>query len=183
LATRVDADRPETQYNRRPSTRCGRQLRLARRPGIPPGGSARARRPPPSGRGREGSDHREAGELTARSTGGTRHWSSADPGLEIGDRQPAGDQIPVHAGDPGQICAGGSDDVDPAVGVIHPVDRHLVDAQAHSLGEPAELGVEEPPVILDQRQPTLSDGPDGLEAALRIRRRRRARGAAGVIRA
>ena len=41
------------------------------------------------------------------------------------------------------------DDVDARVGVVDPVDRHLVDAQAAALGEHEQLGVEEPAVVAD----------------------------------
>ena len=43
-------------------------------------------------------------------------------------------------------------EVDPAVRVVDPVDRHLVDPQPGPLGEHQQLGVEEPRVVLDQRQ-------------------------------
>ena len=43
----------------------------------------------------------------------------------------------------------GADDVDPGVGVVDPVDGHLVDAQAVVLGEHEQLGVEEPALVLD----------------------------------
>ena len=61
------------------------------------------------------------------------------------------------------------DDVDPAVGVVDPVDRHLVDAQPGPLGEHQQFGVEEPAGVLDQRQQPLGDVlADRLEAALRV---------------
>ena len=43
----------------------------------------------------------------------------------------------------------GAHDVDARVGVVDPVDRHLVDAQAAPLGEHEQLGVEEPAVVAD----------------------------------
>ena len=39
--------------------------------------------------------------------------------------------------------------VDARVGVVDPVDRHLVDAQPAALGEHEQLGVEEPAVVAD----------------------------------
>ena len=62
-----------------------------------------------------------------------------------------------------------ADDVDPAVRVVDPVHRHLVDAQPAALGQHQQLGVEEPAGVLDQRQqPVRHVGPDGLEAALGV---------------
>jgi hypothetical protein len=37
--------------------------------------------------------------------------------------------------DPAQVLDRGADDVDPRVGVVDPVDRHFVDAQAGALGK------------------------------------------------
>ena len=49
---------------------------------------------------------------------------------------------------------------DPAVGVVDPVDRHLVDAQTVALGEEQQLGVEEPTVVVDRGQEPAGDaGP------------------------
>ena len=63
----------------------------------------------------------------------------------------------------------GRDDVDTAVGVVDPVDRHLVDAQPGALGQHEQLGVEEPAAVLDERQQLPGAvGPDRLEAALRV---------------
>ena len=47
------------------------------------------------------------------------------------------------------------DDVHAGVGVVHPVHRHLVDAQPGALGEDEQLGVEEPAGVLDERQQPL----------------------------
>ena len=60
------------------------------------------------------------------------------------DRQPPGGQRPAEPGDPAQVGERGGDDVDPAVRVVDPVDRHLVDAQPGPLGQHQQLGVEEP---------------------------------------
>ena len=49
------------------------------------------------------------------------------------------------------------DDVDAGVRVVDPVDRHLVDAQAVVLGQHQQLGVEEPALVLDQRQQRAGD--------------------------
>ena len=58
---------------------------------------------------------------------------------------------------PLQVGDRGGDDVDPAVRVVDPVHRHLVDAQPGALGEHQQLGVEEPAGVLDQRQQPLRD--------------------------
>ena len=66
-----------------------------------------------------------------------------------------------------QIICGRRHDVDPAVGVVHPVDGHFVDAQAGALGQHQHFGVEEPGSVFHQRQ--YHGGhvtPHGLEAAL-----------------
>ena len=64
--------------------------------------------------------------------------------------------------------------VDAAVGVVDPVDRHLVDAQAVALREEQQLGVEEPAVVLDRGQESPRDArPHRLEPALRVAHARR----------
>ena len=61
------------------------------------------------------------------------------------------------------------DDVDTGVGIVDPVDRHLVDPEAGALGQHEELGVEEPAAVLDQREQLPGAvGADRLEAALRV---------------
>ena len=45
---------------------------------------------------------------------------------------------------PAQVGPRGAGDVHPAVGVVDPVDRDLVDAEPVVLGEHQQLGVEEP---------------------------------------
>ena len=70
---------------------------------------------------------------------------------------------------PLQVVQRRRDDVDPAVGVVDPVDRHLVDPQPGALGQHQQLGVEEPAGVLDQRQQPAGDvGADRLEAALGV---------------
>ena len=73
------------------------------------------------------------------------------------------------ARDAAQVLDRGAHDVDARVGVVDPVDRDLVDAQAAALGEHEQLGVEEPAVVAD----VVEQAPGrrrrhGLEAALRI---------------
>ena len=57
----------------------------------------------------------------------------------------------------------------PRVGVVDPVDRHLVDAQAAALGEHQQLGVEEPAVVAHlSSRPSSDVAANGLEAALGV---------------
>ena len=94
---------------------------------------------------------------------------AADLGPQLGDRQPAGPERPQHPRDAGEVGLGGLDDVDPAVRVVDPVDRHLVDPQAGAFGQDEQLGVEEPAGVLDEGEQALADvGADGLEAALGV---------------
>ena len=59
--------------------------------------------------------------------------------------------------------------LDPGVGVLDPVDGHLVDAQPVALGQHQQLGVEEPAVVLNHRQQQPGHvGPQRLEAALGV---------------
>ena len=109
------------------------------------------------------------------------------PGGPLGGRgraQPApgapGGQARASRHDALQVLAGGVDDVDAAVRIVDPVDGHLVDAQAGALGEDEQLGVEEPPGVLDQRQQLRGDvRADRLEAALGVARTGRQRARAG----
>ena len=63
---------------------------------------------------------------------------------------PAGSQAATDPGNALEIADGCGHDVHPGVGVVDPVDRHLVDAQPGTFGEHEHLGVEEPPGVLDQ---------------------------------
>ena len=51
--------------------------------------------------------------------------------------------------DAAQVVERGADDRHARVGVVDPVDRHLVDPQPAPLGEHEQLGVEEPAVVAD----------------------------------
>ena len=118
-------------------------------------------------------DRREPDEL-ARHRGrhprdGRSQRGAAELGAQFGDRQCTRPEGAPDAPDAAQVGQGGGDDVDPGVGVVDPVHRHLVDPQAGALGQHQHLGVEEPAGVLDQRQEPLRDvGADGLEAALRV---------------
>jgi hypothetical protein len=64
------------------------------------------------------------------------------------NRSSGGEEPP----DSSQVIEGGAHDVYPGIGVVDPIDWNLMDAQAVPFGEDEELGVEEPVVVLDQRQ-------------------------------
>ena len=105
----------------------------------------------------EGAGHPDGGE--ADGLPGERHGYSGDGGrtrsapelgTELRQRKLAGSECATQPGDALQVGDGGLHDVDPAVGVIDPVDRHLVDTQAGPLAEHEQLGVEEPAVVLHQ---------------------------------
>ena len=74
------------------------------------------------------------------------------------------------AGDAAQVVDRGAHDLHARVGVVDPVDRHLVDPQPAALGEHEQLGVEEPAVVAHGvEQPGAERvGARGLEAALRV---------------
>jgi hypothetical protein len=90
--------------------------------------------------------------------------------LQVAPRPPArAGSRTEDAEDPAQVVERDADDVDAGVGVVDPVDRDLVDAQAGALGEDEELGVEEPGLVLDVGEECLDRrGPAGLEAALGV---------------
>ena len=89
-----------------------------------------------------------------------------------------GDEAAHQAGHAQQVGDGRRHDVDPRVGIVDPVDGYLVDAHAGPLGQEEELGVEEPPRVLDERQQGAGPvGADGLEPALGVGEARRQGGA------
>ena len=96
--------------------------------------------------------------------------SAAVDSSSVVEGQAPGDEAPrPRRATPLQVVEGGGDDVDARVGVVDPVHRDLVDAHAGSLGQEQELGVEEPPRVLDQRQQGPGPvGPDRLEPALGV---------------
>ena len=67
-----------------------------------------------------------------------------------GDSFLTGGSIANEAGDAPQVVPGHAHHVDPRVGVVDPVDRDLVDAEAVSFRQNEELRVEEP---VDRRAP------------------------------
>ena len=68
-----------------------------------------------------------------------------------------------------QVVGGSGHDLHTRIRVVDPVHRYLADAQAQTLGRDQQLGVEEPLVVLDERQQLHRGIPaQRLEAALRI---------------
>jgi len=81
----------------------------------------------------------------------------------------AGDQAAGHADHAAQVLVRRRGDVHARVGIVGPVDRHLVDAQPGALGEDQQLGVEEPGLVAHAGQQAVGDlGAHRLEAALRV---------------
>ena len=105
------------------------------------------------GDGAEHADGAEAHHLAGRARGGacTAASASACSRSAASGRRPEASARPTRH-TPLRSSTAVRDDVDPRVGVVDPVDRHLVDAQAGALGEHQQLGVEEPAGVLDQRQ-------------------------------
>ena len=88
-----------------------------------------------------------------------------DPDPQEARDRPVGEQ-PRDAPEVGDRRA---DDVHARVGVVDPVDRHLVDPQPAPLREHQQLGVEEPALVLDVVEQVLERvAADGLEAALGV---------------
>ena len=101
-------------------------------------------------------DDAEPDQLTDHAARHAGHQRlAAEAALQLAHRQRAGGQ---RAADPPaalEVVDRGVHDVDPGVGVVDPVDRHLVDAQPGALGDHQQLGVEEPAGVGDQRQQLL----------------------------
>ena len=94
---------------------------------------------------------------------------AAEAALQLAHRQRPGGQRPAHPPAALEVVDRGVHDVDAGVQIVNPVDRHLVDAQAGTLGDHQQLGVEEPACVGDQRQQLTGHvGAHGLEPALRI---------------
>ena len=137
------------------------------------GDDVAAERPERAGQGDEeeseegGGDGADAGEA---------HQLAGQAGRELGIGEGTGGQAALaggeaaqHPPDPLQVVPGGAGHVDPGVGVVDPVDGHLVDAQPVVLGQHEQFGVEEPAVVLDEREQGTGDvGPQRLEAALGV---------------
>ncbi len=90
------------------------------------------------------------------------------PGQPV-QRQRADGQRAPHPPHAFQVLGGRPHDVDGRVGVVDPVDGHLVDAQPGPFGQDQQLGVEEPAAVLHHRQQPLGHlPPDRLEPALGV---------------
>ena len=119
---------------------------------------------PGGDRGADRSDQSEDHELATHLVG--------ELGAPVGgtvDASGAAEEPPRHAGHAGQVPPGRLCDPDAAVGIVDPVDGHLVDAQPVVLGDEQQLGVEEPLVVVDLGQEGRRGiGSQGLEAALGV---------------
>ena len=108
--------------------------------------------------------------MTTTSVSSSAGGAVGPGGRRPGDAGVRGDApVAEQAHDAPQVVAGGAQHVDPAVGVVDPVDRHLVDAVAVPLGQHEEFGVEEPVVVGDERHQAAGHlGPGRLEPALGV---------------
>ncbi len=119
---------------------------------------------------RHGAHHPDRGEPQHLPRGAHRRGvgGPAAGGYAV-QRDPPRPQRPSEAHHAAEVVQGGAHEVHPAVGVVGPVDRHLVDPQAGALGEHQELGVEEPRLILHQGQQRGGGvRADRLEATLSV---------------
>ncbi len=130
------------------------------------------RQPPVRGGVADGGDG-QGGDVRP---GGAERAAEQEEQQRVGDRaehadahEPRDRAGQREAGDALEVLDRRADDVDARVGVVDPVDRHLVDAQAAPLGEDEQLGVEEPGVVADVGEEAVERvAADGLEAALRV---------------
>ncbi|GGH93221.1 hypothetical protein GCM10007170_13590 [Arthrobacter liuii] len=103
---------------------------------------------------------------------GTARWDyrpATEFGIDCLDGNRTSHQRTSDANHPAKIIQGSLFDVDPAIGVINPVDRDFVDPQPRAFSDDQQLSIEEPAVIFHMREQTLSDvGPYCLKSALRI---------------
>ena len=84
-----------------------------------------------------------------------------------GSRRPAGVTPPASSIWPNAVTQGRGGDVDPRIGVVDPVHRHLVNAQPGPLREHEQFRVEEPARVRGERQQRPGRvGADRLEPAL-----------------
>ena len=75
----------------------------------------------------------------------------------------------VHASNTLEVVPHGAGDAHPAVGVLHPLNRHLVQPHVHVAREEQQLGVEEPAIVFDEGEERLRRiGAQRLEPALRV---------------
>ena len=81
---------------------------------------------------------------------------ASELGAQFADRQVAAQQRAGQPGDAAQIGHRGRHDVDAAVRIVDPVDRHLGDAQPAALGQHQQFGVEEPRRVAHVRQQRLA---------------------------
>ena len=119
--------------------------------------------------GRQHPDHEEHRHLQAEAARAGLGGHPPEAYADLAQREPAPGETAAQAYDAPQVVEGRPDDVDPAVRVVDPVDRDLVDPQPGALGDGEQLGVEEPLVVAHQRQQLPRRvATDRLEPALRV---------------
>ena len=106
--------------------------------------------------------------METRPTPAKRMSWSAVTSFERTRRRPLGRRTSMRQ-TPRRSSVGGRDDLHPRVGVVDPVHRDLADPQAEALGRDQQLGVEEPLVVLNEREQLRRRvAAQRLEAALGI---------------
>jgi len=75
-----------------------------------------------------------------------------------GDPRTPGGELLARAPEALQVTHGRGEDVDARIRVVHPVDGDFVDPQPVALRHEQQLGVEEPVVVLDERQQNGHEG-------------------------
>ncbi len=111
-------------------------------------------------------DNREPDDVAEQTLIGARQRCAR---VQMGDGQAPGGESASQPGDSPQILASGRHDVDAGVGVVDPVDRNLMDPHPGAFGQREQFGVEEPGVVLHQRQQNVGAiGSNGLEPALSV---------------
>ena len=127
------------------------------------------------GVGAEGAEQRAPGDEQEEVADGGDHPDPGEAHELIGcdlvgahSAQPLG-ASDEHPPDTAQVVLGGRDDAHPRIGVVDPVHRDFSDPQTQALCRDQQLGVEEPLVVLNERQEFRRRvTAEGLEAALRI---------------
>jgi hypothetical protein len=82
-----------------------------------------------AGRAHGGEPDELAGQANRHPRGGRLERRPAELGAQLADREGAGGQRPADPDDALEVGHRGGEEVDPAVGVVDPLHRHLVDAE------------------------------------------------------
>jgi hypothetical protein len=114
-------------------------------------------------------DHDEHRHLEPQPSGACLRGDPAEPDSHLAQREPPARQAGPEPYDAAQVVQRGLHDVDATVGVVDPVDGHLVDPEPGTLGDREQLGVEEPLLVVHERQQLpCRVAADRLEAALGV---------------